>query len=412
MTTSHGLPPVLAVCAAVLLSSPARAQDPAEAATRADLLATIRAQKAETLAAYEPTKIEKTLLYLEEHRIIERLTIADGWYPRIGGLTTGGGFAGGAGYRKHLFGDDLFVDLSAAISTKAYKSVDVHVGYPELLGGHLEVATNLRWRDFPQEDFFGLGNGSALAMRSNFGLKGSDISGRVVVKPFRWLRLGGELGLFAPEIGRGTDPLYPATQDLFTDAEAPGLSAQPDFRYQNLFVEVDYRDQPGNARSGGLWRAQFGMWNDRDLNQYDFGRFDGEVAHFFPIFDKKRVFALRVGVSYVNNEPGHRVPFYFLPYIGGSDTVRGFREFRFRDENIIFMNAEYRWEAFSGLDMALFFDMGEVRDDWELIDFNDAKTSYGIGFRFNTFRSVFLRLDIGAGGREGTRLFFKFGPAF
>ncbi len=412
MTKPQGRLGALAVCAAALLAAPVHAQDAPEADTRAELLETIRAQKAESLAPYEPTKIENALLYIEEHRIIERLSIADGWYPRIGGLTTGGGFAGGAGYRKHLFGDGLFLDLSGAISTKAYKSVDAHVSAPNLLGGHLEIGSSVRWHDFPQEDFFGIGNGSALAMRSNYALKSSDVSGRVVVKPISWLRLGAELGFFAPEIAAGTDPLYPATQLLFTDADAPGLDAQPDFMYQNLFVEVDYRDQPGNARSGGLWRAQFGMWNDRDLNQYDFGRFDGEIAHFFPIFDKKRVFALRVGVSYVNNEPGQRVPFYFLPYIGGSDTVRGFREFRFRDENAVFMNAEYRWEAFSGLDMALFFDMGEVRDNWELIDFNDAKTSYGIGFRFNTFRSVFLRLDIAAGGREGTRLFFKFGPAF
>jgi hypothetical protein len=27
-------------------------------------------------------------------------------------------------------------------------------------------------------------------------------------------------------------------------------------------------------------------------------------------------------------------------------------------------------------------------------------------------RAVFLRLDVGLGGPEGTRLFFKFGPAF
>jgi outer membrane protein assembly factor BamA len=412
MTHYPGRAGTLAVCAAVLLASPAHAQDGPEADTRAELLQTIRAQKAETLAPYEPTTIEKTLLYIEEHRIIERLSTADGWYPRIGGLTTGGGFAGGAGYRKHLFDDELFVDLSGAISTKAYKSVDVNVSYPNLLGGHLEIGSAFRYHDFPQEDFFGIGNGSTLDTRSNYAIESTDINGRVVVKPISWLRVGAEFGLFSPDVTPGTDPLYAPTQTLFTDVQAPGLDAQPDFRYQNMFVEVDYRDQPGNARSGGLWRAQFSMWNDRDLNQYDFGRFDGEIAHFFPIFDKKRVFAVRLGVSYVNNEPGHRVPFYFLPYIGGSDTVRGYREFRFRDENVVFMNAEYRWEAFSGLDMALFFDAGEVRDNWELIDLQDLKTSYGIGFRFNTYKSVFLRFDIAAGGGEGTRLFFKFGPAF
>ena len=37
-----------------------------------------------------------------------------------------------------------------------------------------------------------------------------------------------------------------------------------------------------------------------------------------------------------------------LPTIGGSDDVRGFEDFRFRDRNAVVLNAEYRWEAFSG----------------------------------------------------------------
>jgi outer membrane protein assembly factor BamA len=393
-----------------VLAVPASAQEP-EAASRAELLEKIRQQKAQNLQPNEPKGMEKALLYIEEHRLIERLTIADGWYPRIGGLTTGGGFAGGAGYRKHLFDDQLFLNASAAISTKAYKQVVGHASYPRLLNGWLEVGGNFRWNDFPQEDFFGIGNESSADRRTNYSLESTDVSGFAAIKPIAWLRVGAELGYFSPTLGSGTDPRFPSTEALFTEADAPGLLDQPTFLYKNLFVEVDYRDQPGNPRSGGLWRAQYGAWNDRTLNQFDFGRFDAEAAHFFPIFDKKRVFAVRIGLSYVNNDPGNRVPFYFLPYIGGSDTVRGFKEFRFRDENVIFMNAEYRWEAFSGLDMAVFFDAGKVRPDWEQIDLQDLKTSYGLGFRFNTFKSVFMRFDIGTGG-EGTQIFFKFGPAF
>lgn len=402
---------VLGLIACVVVSVPGAAQEQ-QPDTRAELLAKIREQKAQNLQPARPKGVERALLYIEEHRIIQRLTIADGWYPRIGGLTTGGGFAGGAGYRKHVLGDHLLLNASGAISTKAYKEVVADASLPSLLDGWLEVGTNVRWRDFPQEDFFGIGNGSARDARTNYAFESLTASGRVALKPVPWLRVGSEVGYLSPEISQGTDPRFPSIEALFDDEEAPGLAGQPSFLFTNAFVVVDYRDQPGNPRSGGLWRATYGAWNDRELNQYDFGRFDAEAAHFFPIFDKKRVFAVRLGVSYVNNDPGNRVPFYFLPYIGGSDTVRGFKEFRFRDENAVFLNAEYRWEAFAGLDMALFFDMGEVRDDWQDIDFNDAKTSYGLGFRFNTYKNVFMRLDIGAGGREGTQIFFKFGPAF
>jgi hypothetical protein len=397
--------------ACVLLSAAVAAQEPT-AATRVELLQKMREQKAEALRPPEPKGVERALLYIEKHRILDRFSVADGWYPRLGGLTTGGGFAGGAGYRKHLLSDQLFLNGSAAISTKSYKEVMAHASLPALWNDRIEVGSTFRWHDFPQEDFFGIGNDSAESARTNYSLESTDINAQVAFKPRRWLRIGTGIGLFSPTIGRGKDPRFPSIEQLFTDATAPGLTDQPTYSYKNLFIEFDFRDQPGNPRSGGIWRANYAAWNDRDLQQFDFGRFDGEAAHFFPIFDKKRVFALRLAVSYVNNDPGNRVPFYFLPYIGGSNSVRGFKEFRFRDENAVFMNAEYRWEAFAGLDMALFFDMGEVRRNWEDIDLKDSKTSYGLGFRFNTYKSVFLRLDLGAGGREGTQIFFKFGPAF
>jgi hypothetical protein len=394
-----------------MLTVSATAQD-IEAETRAELLAKLREQKAKALQPYEPKGIEKALLYIEDNRILERLTIADGWYPRIGGLTTGGGFAGGAGYRKHLLDDELFVNTSVAISTKAYKEFLADAIFPQLWNDRIEIGARFAWRDFPQEDFFGIGADSQLATRTNYAFESTDIYGRVAFKPLPWFRVGTDVGLLSPTIGPGTDSRMPSTELVFGDAEAPGLLEQPTFLYKNLFVEFDYRDQPGNARSGGLWRASYGAWNDRELNQFDFGRFDAEAAHFIPIFDKKRVFALRAVVSYVNNDPDNRVPFYFLPYIGGSESVRSYREFRYRDENAFFFNIEYRWEAFSGLDMAIFYDKGEVAEDWQDIDFRELKTAYGVGFRFNTFKSVFLRLDIGTGGGEGTRIFFKFGPAF
>jgi hypothetical protein len=401
----------LCVVASGLSYAPVFAQEPI-AETRAELLEKMREQKAGALRPAEPKGVERALLYIEKHRILERFTVADGWYPLIGRLTTGAGLAGGAGYRKHLMNDQFFFNTAAVGSMRLYKAVALYGGFPTLWRNRIEISSTFRWHDFPQEDFYGIGNDSAESNRTNYALESTDISGRLAYKPRPWLRVGTDIGLFSPTISTGTDSRFPSIEDIFTDAQAPGIEDQPKFLYKNLFVELDFRDQPGNPRSGGLIRANYAAWNDRDLQQFDFGRFDGEIAHFFPIFDKKRVFAVRAVVSYVNNDPGNRVPFYFLPYIGGANSVRGFKEFRFRDENAAFLNAEYRWEAFAGLDMAIFFDMGEVRPNWEDIDLKDSKTSYGIGFRFNTYKSVFLRLDIGAGGREGTQMFFKFGPAF
>jgi outer membrane protein assembly factor BamA len=99
------------------------------------------------------------------------------------------------------------------------------------------------------------------------------------------------------------------------------------------------------------------------------------------------------------------------PTLGGSEDLRGFREYRFRDGNVVILNAEYRWEAFSGLDLATFIDAGQVAPKLTDVDFADMQKSYGFGFRFNTAKSVFLRMDIGF-SNEGRQLFLKFNHAF
>ena len=42
----------------------------------------------------------------------------------------------------------------------------------------------------------------------------------------------------------------------------------------------------------------------------------------------------------------------------------------------------------------------------------ESKDTYGVGFRFNTNKRVFLRADIGFGSGEGTRLFVIYRAAF
>jgi hemolysin activation/secretion protein len=107
-------------------------------------------------------------------------------------------------------------------------------------------------------------------------------------------------------------------------------------------------------------------------------------------------------------KPGNLVPFYLLPTIGGGNSVRSLPEYRFRDRNALVMNVEYRWEVLPALDMAVFADAGKVSQE---VGLEHLKTAGGIGFRFKTAEYVFFRIDVGRGA-GGTRVFFKFGPAF
>lgn len=356
--------------------------------------------------------IDKAKQWAEDIRIADRLSgDVDGWYPRLGGMTRGSGFAIGPGYRFHL--GDVLVDVSAAYSLKAYKAVDANVRWLQAYDDRFELWTNYRFEDFPQEDFFGMGVDSVREARTSYDFDSHDFNVEGRFKARQWLNFRAVVGLMGPDINEGTDDKYPSIEQLFTDNDAPGLANQPRYLHTTLSADVDYRDERGNPRSGGLYSVAFGIWDDTSLDEYNFRRFDLLLRQFVPLrSEKDHVVSGTFGVSYVNNATGDRVPFYFLPYVGGVDTVRSFHEFRFKDENAVWMSAEYRWIPIKWVSFATFFDAGKVGRDYQDVHGGAFKKGYGFGVRVHTRRQTFARIDLATGGGEGWKVFLKLGPKF
>jgi outer membrane protein assembly factor BamA len=307
----------------------------------------------------------------------------------------------------------LYLDLSAAASTKAYTGVDARVRWLQTsstISSGLEVWTDLRYRNNTQDDFYGLGDGSTNAGRVDFGITTTDLVARVIEHVRPGLTLGGNVGYLMPDVRRGRDDNLRSIDTVYTDATAPGLAQQPNFLHEDAFVEIDGRDAHGFPTRGGLYRAAFAHWDDRTFNQFDFNRLDIEGSQFFGL-TKLDVVAVRLRLAYANNSPGDRIPFYMLPYIGGGDTDRGYREFRFRDENAGLFSAEYRHRVHPMAYLAGFVDVGKVAHDWQDIVPTHTKPAYGVGLRLGSDKSVFARLDV-AHADEGTRIFLKFSAAF
>jgi outer membrane protein assembly factor BamA len=387
---------------------PALAQE-----TRAELLAAERAAKATKLAPYEPTRIERWLIYFDRNNPIDKLSPYNGFFVRYGyeGKPTGSGIALGGGWRHDLFGRNGRLVLEGGHSLRKYRMVRGDLSFPRLMDERLEVGVSASYNYWPQEDFYGLGLESLKSDRTSFLLEAPDVQGRAMIRPVAWFTAGGAVGWTDVSIGSGKDKRFPVTEQLFTNITAPGLADDPTFVYTDLVAAVDTRDQPGNARSGGYYAVLWRRYSDSNLDRYSFNRMDLDLQHFVPIFDKKRVIAARMQLFTTSAADDQEVPFYFRPTLGGGDTLRSAADYRFRDRNVIATNIEYRWEAFSGMDMALFADMGSVAPRFGDLEFAD-ETGYGVGLRFNTFKSVFLRLDVATGGRDGVRTFFKFSGNF
>ncbi|MGH9203449.1 MAG: BamA/TamA family outer membrane protein, partial [Vicinamibacterales bacterium] len=215
-----------------------------------------------------------------------------------------------------------------------------------------------------------------------------------------------------PRVGAGKNSTVPTILDRFNEQTAPGLGVDTQYIRSSAFVDVDYR-VPLNARRGGWYRVEFSRFDDREDGAWSFNRTDIDLQQFIGFFADRRVLALRGYVSTSDAPEGSNgVPFFMMPWLGGNDTLRGFRNYRFRGPHALLLQAEYRWEIWSGLDGAFFYDAGKValrRADLKLKDLED---DYGIGFRFNTSNGVILRVDAAFGSREGKHLHIVFGGVF
>lgn len=382
--------------------------------TRAGLLERQRAEKAKALAPYEPSRLERWMLWFEDVDPLTRLAPHNGFYARYGfqWRPVGSGMGMGVGFRHDLFDRTARIDLGAGITMRKYQMLSADISLPYFWDERLELGAHAVVRHNPQEDFWGLGPGSRPEDRVSFGVDYTDYQARVVLRPVPWIQGAARFGSFQGSLEPGTDPRFPSIEERFTDQDVPGLSDHPDYRYTELMAAIDYRDQDGNARDGGYYAVTWRRYGDLQLDRYNFSQFDAHVQQFFPIFDKKRVFAVQARLVSSSHDDGQRVPFYFKPTLGGSRSLRSYNDYRFRDDHAFYLNVEYRWEAFSGLDMALFSDWGAVAPRWDAIRLTDLQNAYGIGFRFNTYKTVFLRFDIGLGGNEGTQYFLKFSKAF
>ena len=97
--------------------------------------------------------------------------------------------------------------------------------------------------------------------------------------------------------------------------------------------------------------------------------------------------------------------------IGGANSVRGFKEYRFRDLRNLYLNAEYRWEVWTYLDLAIFYDAGKVFSDASETNFSNMHTGYGFGVRAHGPGGTILRVDV-ARSTEGYKLHIGAGPSF
>lgn len=380
--------------------------------TRAGELRRLREEKAQSLSPPQPSGFERWLLRLEDGRAFERiLNPAEGVYPKLGNITPGSGLAGGPGFRRpNFFGGHADVSAFATVSTMRYWMVEGRLRLPRLAHGRLALDVYGQRTDYPREQFYGLGTASRREDETRYGLGNTAVGGAALVRAAPWLSFGGGAELSQPRL-RGTNESTPSIEDRFAPPDLPGWGRDLRFLRYHATAEANYRNPRGNPRRGGRYAVALQRYVDRDTGRYSFDRVELDLQQYVPLLRDRRVLAFRAFGSLVPDEQAV-VPIYFQRTLGGPDDLRGFRRFRFRDENQLLLQAEYRWEIFTAVDGAVFYDAGTVAPRPADLSLGKMDSDYGIGFRFGTQNGVFMRVEGAFGSREGKHLVIRYGHVF
>ena len=195
-----------------------------------------------------------------------------------------------------------------------------------------------------------------------------------------------------------------ANPNLNTDATTVG---------GRLSVIYDRRNQEFNPTKGFYGRVNTGIHSlDADNGgalAANYGRLDVDLRQYFSAPSQKWIILLRNEWSFTTDE---KLPFYELPSLGGSRSLRAFGINRFRDQHSFFASMEMRYTMAHvtvmgfPMDMIMsgFLDAGQVFNATDGLDFErNFNWAPGVSLRMVNYPNVGYTVNV-AHGQDGFNL--------
>jgi outer membrane protein insertion porin family len=148
-----------------------------------------------------------------------------------------------------------------------------------------------------------------------------------------------------------------------------------------------------------------GLFQNVGDGNFSFWHGSGDLAYCFHLF-YGRILALRLGAQVIRPFSDQDIPFYYLSEIGREETVRGFKDGRFRDRDMVLASVEYRYPIWREVDTVLFADVGQVANDiFSDMSQDDLAYGYGCGFRLHSDEGLVSTFMVGK-SEDGFRFYF------
>ena len=374
-------------------------------------------------AAAELPVTPNTKLYAKIERTIIRIQSVFGrpLHPVISGVGPGGGWGAGVGYDAPGRGPWDF-NAKAVYTLKNYWVAEAIAGYTDRRS-QFEVFG--RGREMGRLDYYGLGPASNLFDRTSYKFRDPVVGAHGKFRVTPGLALGGRVEEMWPYASSGDRD--PSVASRFFPTFAPGLFSPHRYGRYQASADIQLPAAAGDAfYQGTKSRVTYAIYDHQNDEQFNFRRLDVEAQQSLAGFAAHHRLTLSGWASTSITDAGQVVPFSMMPALGGNSairsvhedrlgsdgtdaTLRGYRDLRFRDRNLLLLQAEYRVPLWGPIDATVFADAGKVAPTRSDLDLNALRKDVGFSLSIMRGWSTWARMDVGFGSGEGPRVFFRLG---
>ena len=340
-----------------------------------------------------------------------------------------GGFEQGAliGFGVQVTTADAFrfveFRATALTSPNLYRRFEGEAYFPRVFdkNTHADV-----WFDYlrrTKDNFFGIGPRIPNTSQTNFDLEERSYNASLYHDFKERVQVGGYFRLSNSASYRGQKDRDIPIDRLFSGDPntvpvtrwAPGLLTNSKILSFGGFAEYDLRNNSRGLTKGAYFYGRVGssqgLKDETAFSNYGWLEAELDARGYIPIASDKTSLAVRGYANLKDSRGGSQIPFYDLSFLGGRTYGRGFRNFRFRGNNVALGSAELRQTVWTqgeerGLDVFGFGDAGQVwgdnrsRTDPAVLlngDFDSSnwRASVGGGLQYRYSRAFAGRVEIG-----------------